>query len=386
LITSMDDYLIHQTSEPIAQPEPTDRNFYDRYWMNGYDSEGGFLFECGMGVYPNRKVLDAHWSVSIDGVQHCFHGSRRAPGDRTQTRLGPLEIEVVEPMRALRVRLGPNETGIECDLTFTARTFPHLEPKNVMYDEGRCIMNTSRFTQLGRWEGFFSVAGERVDVRPETTFGTRDKSWGVRPVGEPEAGAPGLLTNEPGVYWVWAPTFWPDGFCTQFGTFEDRDGHATQVSGNRVPLYETKEAIPAEADSGIIDMASARHKIHWHKGTRLAERAEFELTQPDGEVLAFTLEPMIRFHLLALGYQHPEWGHAVWKGEEVIAGESWKLDEIDLLDYKHIHNHQVCRATMVDSNGGDRTGANLTGIATLETIAFGRHDPSGFESILDGAP
>ena len=38
MITSMDDYLIHQTPEPIAQPEPTDRNFYDRYWMNGYDT------------------------------------------------------------------------------------------------------------------------------------------------------------------------------------------------------------------------------------------------------------------------------------------------------------------------------------------------------------
>ena len=86
--------------------------------------------------------------------------------------------------------LGPNETGIECDLIFSARTFPHLEPKNVMYDELRCIMNTSRFTQLGCWAGHFSVNGERTEVRPEVTYGTRDKSWGVRPVGEPEAGAP----------------------------------------------------------------------------------------------------------------------------------------------------------------------------------------------------
>ena len=60
----------------------------------------------------------------------------------------------------------------------------------------------------------------------------------------------------------------------------------------------------------------------------------------------------------------------------MIGGESWKLDEIDLLDYKHIHNHQVCRAT-----SGDRTG-----IATLETIVFGRHEPSGFQGMLDGAP
>jgi hypothetical protein len=372
----MDDYLIHQTSDPIAQPDPTDRNFYDRYWMNGFDAGGGFLFECGMGVYPNRKILDAHWSVSMDGVQHCFHGSRRAPLDRTESNLGPLRIEVQEPMRSLRIRLEENETGIECDLTFSARSFPHLEPRNTMHDELRCIMDTSRFTQLGRWEGYFSVHGERTEVRADSTYGTRDKSWGVRPVGEPEVGAPGRLTSEPGVYWVWAPIFWDDGFSTQFGTFEDREGRSTQVSAHRVPLYESTQQLPLAEDPGILEMASARHEIRWAKGTRVAERAEFQLTQADGEVLAFSLEPMIRFHLLALGYQHPEWGHAVWKGEEAIGGESWRLDEIDLLDYKHIHNHQVCRATM-----GDRSG-----VGTLETICFGRHDPSGFASVLDGAP
>ena len=51
------------------------------------------------------------------------------------------------------------------------------------------------------------------------------------------------------------------------------------------------------------------------------------------------------------------------------------LRAIDPLDYKHIHNHQICRAYMGDA----------VGIATLETVCFGRHDPSGFESILDGA-
>ena len=34
---------------------------------------------------------------------------------------------------------------------------------------------------------------------------------------------------------------------------------------------------------------------------------------------------------------------------------------------------------------GTRMG-DLTGVGTLETVVFGRHDPSGFKSILDGAP
>ena len=376
MITSMDDFLIHQTSEPIAHPDPSDKNFYDRYWMNGYDESGAFVFECGFGVYPNRKVMDGHWSVSIGDVQHCFHASRRAPYDRTESRIGPLSIEVLEPMRRLRVRLADNETGLACDLVFTARSVPHQEPKNVMFDELRCIMNTSRFTQMGRWEGWFSVGGERTELRPESTLGTRDKSWGVRPVGEPEVGAPGKLTSEPGVYWVWSPIAWEDGTTTQFGSFEDHDGRPTQLSAHLLPLYDDVDAIPSPEDESVTEMAEARHRIQWRKGTRLAERAEFTLTRADGETMTFGLEPLIRFHMLAVGYQHPEWGHGVWKGEEVVGGESWRLDEIDLLDYKHIHNHQICRAT----------GREVSGIGTLETIAFGRHTPSGFVSILDGAP
>ena len=79
--------------------------------------------------------------------------------------------------------------------------------------------------------------------------------------------------------------------------------------------------------------------------------------------------------MTGLGYQNPEWGHAIWKGKEVIGSESWKLDELDPLDYKNIHIHQVCRVQM-----GDRTG-----IGTFESVIFGRHSPSGFNGFLDGA-
>ncbi|MDG2050163.1 MAG: hypothetical protein P8M78_08375 [Myxococcota bacterium] len=377
MITSMDDYLIHQTTEPIAHPDPTDRNFYDRYWMNGYDVSGDFLFECGLGVYPNRRVMDGHWSVSVGGVQHCFHASRRAPYDRTESSIGPLTLEVVEPMRSLRVHLAENETGLSCDLLFTARSVPHQEPKNILFDELRCVMNTSRFTQMGRWSGWFSVGGDRVDLQPDRSLGTRDKSWGVRPIGEPVNGAPPRSNQEPGVYWVWSPIAWDDGTTTQFGTFEDHDGRPTQLSAHRLPLYDDPAEIPRSEDEAVIEMAEARHEIEWEKGTRRPSSAAFELLTKEGQVDRFRFEPVARFQMLALGYQHPEWAHGVWKGEEEIAGESWRLDEVSPLDYKNIHVHHVGRA--VSESG-------LSGFGTLETLCFGRHAPSGFDSILDGAP
>jgi hypothetical protein len=375
MITDFDDFLIHQTSDPVAQPASSDRNFYDRYWFNGFDGDGEFVFEVGFGVYPNRRVVDAHFSAVLDGWQHSLHASRRAPRERSEMRVGPLRIEVVRPMRIVRVQVDSNQTGIECDLTFHARSAPTQEPKNVMYDDGRLIMNTSRFTQLGSWGGHFLAGGARRELSHPQVYGIRDRSWGVRPVGEPEAGAPGKLTTEPGVYWVWAPVFFDD-FCTQFQTFEDHDGNPTQVGGAIVPLFPSLDEIPPGEAAGQREMSLARHRIKWRTGTRLAESAEIELVTREGKTHSITLEPMIRFQLLGIGYQHPEWGHAFWKGEEVIGGESWNLDELDLLDYKHIHTHQVCRARM-----GDRIG-----IGTLETIVFGRHDPSGFKSVLDGAP
>jgi hypothetical protein len=373
MITSFDDYCIHQTHEPVAQPSQSDRNFYDRYWFNGFDRDGGFLFEVGFGLYPNRRVMDGHFSVVIDGVQHSFHGSRRAPRERAETRVGPLSIEILEPLRRVRVRLAPNETGIECDLVFAARSIAAEEPRSQLFDDGRLILHTSRFTQFGCWSGHFSVNGARPAGRPGRTGGARDKSWGVRPVGEPEGGAPGLTNGEPGVYWVWAPIDFGD-VCTQFNTFQGRDGETRQLGACLMPAYADPGAIPTE-EKALVEMKTARHRIRWRPGTRRAAGAEIELEEPGGRVHTVTLEPVLDFLMKGVGYQHPDWGHGHWKGELKIGGESWRLDEQSPLDFTNIHAHQLVRARM-----GERTG-----VGTLETIVFGRHAPSGFKGILDGA-
>lgn len=374
MITRFDDFCIHQTVEPICQPATSDRNFYDRYWMNGFDIGGHFMFEMGLALYPNRRVMDAHFGILVDGVQHLFHASRRAPRDRSELAVGPLRLEILQPLRTLRVTLAPNETGIECDLYFTARTVPEEEPQSVLHDDGRLIMHTSRFTQMGRWHGHVTVNGRRITVDGSSTLGARDKSWGIRPVGEPEGGAPPSQAREPRVYWVWSPLDFGD-FCTQFNTFEDADGKPTQLAACRMPAYDDPDLIPEDGANAIRAMATAQHRIDWTPGTRRARRAELELVDVSGEILRIDLTPMLTFYVSGVGYQHPEWGHGMWKGEEVIAAESWRVDELNPLDFRHVHVHQLVRATM-----GDRVG-----YGTLETLSFGRHAPSGFKSFLDGA-
>jgi len=43
MLSKADDFPIHQTPEPIAY-SGTDRNFYDRYFFNGYNPDGSGFF------------------------------------------------------------------------------------------------------------------------------------------------------------------------------------------------------------------------------------------------------------------------------------------------------------------------------------------------------
>ncbi|GAC1305726.1 MAG: hypothetical protein NVSMB16_01350 [Acidimicrobiales bacterium] len=82
MLNPLDDLPVHQTSEPVAHPVSGDRNHYDRYFFNGYAPDATLYLAAALGVYPNRQVMDAAFSVIADGVQTSIHASRRAPADR----------------------------------------------------------------------------------------------------------------------------------------------------------------------------------------------------------------------------------------------------------------------------------------------------------------
>src|SRR5207244_5744282 len=122
MLTKFDDYAIHQTPEPIAHPASSDRNVYDRYWFNGYADDGEYYFSIGMGLYPNRGIIDCGFSVD------------------------------------------PNETGIECNLTFTARTACVEEGRQTLRQGVRPMLDSTRFAQFGRWRGTVRYNGKTVAV------------------------------------------------------------------------------------------------------------------------------------------------------------------------------------------------------------------------------
>jgi len=373
VLSRYDDFPIHQTPEPLAHPAASDRNVYDRYWFNGYGADGEFYFGIGLGLYPNRRIMDCGFSIVRGGEQHAFHASRRAPSDPSETRVGPFRIEVVEPMRALRVVLEPNETGIECDLSFLARSACVEEGRQTTHRDGRVLMDATRFAQFGRWQGEIGYDGQRLAIEPAHVFGTKDRSWGVRPVGEPESGgAPSQ--SRPQIFFLWAPLHWDD-HCTHMGLFEDGDGRRWHSDGMIVPAYERPDQIPGVVDPAVRVVDAVEHEIEYVPGTRRAGAARIALATRDGERIQIELEPLLCFQMKGIGYMHPQWSHGLWKGELALAGESWKCADLDPIALENQHIQQVVRARR-----GERTG-----IGVLEQLCIGRHARYGFEGLLDGA-
>ncbi|MDI2128579.1 hypothetical protein [Yinghuangia seranimata] len=386
MLTPADDFPIHQTPEPVANPATSDRNAYDRYWFNGYDRDGAFYFAFAHGLYPNRFVADAHFTVTVDGVQHSLHASRRASLDRFDLGVGPLRVEVVEPLKVLRLIGEANDTGIAFDLTFTARAAVIEEPRVTTRNGHHVIMDATRLTQLGAWSGTITVPGGRViEVDAATTPGTRDRSWGIRPVGERDAGAPKPFNP---LMWLWAPLHWDDE-VTLWGSFERADGDMYQKDGHRVaaqPLGTAPDAsavaVPtdgAEA-TGYQELHPVRHELTFKPGTRLVSGGTMHLVDGEGKEFAYRIEPTgTRGYLAGLGYLHSTWGHGVWQGELKVEAESWVIDEVDPLAFDRQHCQQVIRVTEIGGEG-------RTGVGVLEQIIFGPHQRYGFKEILDGHP
>jgi hypothetical protein len=373
MLSRLDDYPVHQTAEPIAHHSSGDRNAYDRYWFNGYAPDGEFYFGIGAALYPNLGIMDCGFSIVRDGMQHSFHASRRAPREPSIVQVGPFRIDVQEPMRRLRVIVDDNETGIACDLQWTPRTANVQEGRQTNRRGHRVMMDATRFDQFGRWQGEIRYDGKRLAIDPTRVVGTKDRSWGVRPVGLPDPG-PAPAYELPQVFFLWAPIHWKDR-CSLVGVFEDGDGRMWHWDGAILPAYDRLDDVPALEDPGTRHLIAVEHRLDYLPGTRRARAAEVTLVQKGDVRQRVALEPLLCFRMKGIGYTHPEWGHGVWKGELAIGGEVWRTDDLDPMALDNQHIQQVVRARSGDEEG----------VGVLEQICFGPHARYGFTEFLDPA-
>lgn len=177
-----------------------------------------------------------------------------------------------------------------------------------------------------------------------------------------------------GIAFMWAPLFWED-HVTHAIFFDGQKGEPLVREGIVAPLYASESSIPGLEGSRDERMATARHRIAYHRGSRLASKVEIDLVDHGDATRTLTLEPILKFQMKGLGYGHPEWGQGMWKGELAIGGESFDTRQLDLLARENLHTQQVVRAT-----DGSRQG-----VGVFEQIVVGPYAPAGFTQFFDGA-
>jgi hypothetical protein len=361
VLTRGDDYPIHQTPEPVAY-SGTDRNFYDRYFFNGYAPDGSGFFAVALGIYPHLDVIDAHFNVIRGGVQHCIHASRELNMERMDLQVGPIRVEVVEPLQRLRVVVDDFE-GISAEIDFAGRAFPIEEPRFIHRIGPRAFMDYTRLTQNGRYSGWIEVDGDRRPLA-EGTMGTRDRSWGVRPIGarDPQP-TPGHTF--PGFFWQWTPVNFPQGSLF-FHVNNDEHGDA----------WNTRAAWAEEgADAPELAEGHGSMRTRLDQGTRWPSGGTLSLALR-GAPEQVSFEPLGRFQMRGLGYTHPVWGHGHYHGPLKVEREDIELADLDPLLPENLHVQMPVRVTGSDGSEG---------IGVFEQLIMGPFSPLGLNEFLDGA-
>ena len=302
-------------------------------------------------------------------------------GDRPTVVWPRSTVASAEPLRTLNLKVDTPEHGVRADVTFHARTVAVEEPRFHNVAGTRVVMDYTRLAQWGTWDGWIELDGERVDLHRDSTWGSRDRSWGIRGVGERAPGAPAQMA--PQFYWLWAPVNFDD-VCTHFDVNEHGDGQQWHRSGCVIPVLGDAATDPVLDTGGLAvsaePMSSVQCTIDWEPGTRRATHARIEMSPWNASPLTVDLEPIVTFQMMGIGYFHPEWAHGVFKGDLAVGGERWKTAELDPLAIQNVHIQALCRARLT-GRGEERVGMGI-----LEQLVLGVHEPSGLTGLLDGAP
>lgn len=362
----LDEYPIHQSPLSMARVATSDRNFYDRYYFNAHDKSGELFLVTGFGVYPNLGVVDAFATVRRGDEQRAVRFS-----DAMDTRygcdsVGNYRVEVIRPLES--VRLVCDHPDLFLDLTWQGSFPAILEEQHLLMTGPRPTLDATRFAQVGTWSGTMTVDGTHFRLDSSRWVGTRDRSWGIRPSGDPDPA--GRIADEPpstGFWWTYVPLRFED-YAMVLIAQEDADGHRTLNHATRV-----------YPDGRVEQLGWPRFQIAYDSGTRRARSVRVHMADPRGNPLVVDIEPKT-FVTLQVGGGYgsdDEWSHGRWMGRDWSLSSRYDVTDPALkqriahgvLDY-------VARATC---DGAEGWGMFEHGIA-------GRHEPSGFTDPRQMAP
>lgn len=314
MLLGIDEYPYHQTTQTFAATAGSDPSWNDGHYICAANQSGSIALTSNVRLYANNDVLDGFVCLRHDNKQYNVRLSRRLRPDMERLGVGPLSLEIVEPLQTVRLRLGKNEQGIELDLTCHSANTPYMGPIETRRIDGRLLSERATYELTGECEGWVEVAGERVALNRQSSSFFRNHSWGFQPGrGGPRLyGAPTPSRRAPGLrQWVLFHTPDHGGFF-----FEDPSGRA--ASGRGVILK----------DNRIIPVVDVAHDLEFYGGNRRVKQGQFRLTDVEGTIRAYDFENLGWVYCQGGGYFggfDDALGQGVYRGEDHQEGEIWDV-------------------------------------------------------------
>ncbi|WP_329114234.1 hypothetical protein [Streptomyces sp. NBC_01465] len=367
---ALDEYPIHQAPLSMKHVATGDRNAYDRCIFHVFDHEGRALLIVGLGVYPNTGVIDAYATLRRGDQLLAVRASDALTDDRMNLSVGPLRITVDEPLRRLTLHCEPDPddpASLAFDIEWNA-DFPAVwEPHHLQRRGDRLMLEGRRYVQAGNCTGTIRADGEEIRLAAGEWTGTRDRSWGVRPIPGEEGGRAAEEHRPEGFHWLWIPVRFEDRFLMVIAQ-EDADGYRS-----------LNEAVLVRDGAPDAQLGWPRTDIAYRPGTRHPERAVVHLTDPAGKPMELGVE-ILCSSPLAVGAGYPpaaDWQHGTWQGRGWTDRRTYDLSDPSA--------HPMAAFGVTD-HAARFTLDGQTGHGIFEHGTFGRHDPSGFTGYDSVAP
>jgi len=298
--------------------------------------------------------------VIRDGVEHSVHASRILHMERFDLVVGPIRIEVIEPLKRLKVTLAPTD-GMAAEFIFDGRAFPIEEPRFIRRNGPRTFMDYTRLTQNGRYTGWIEIDGKREPVAPGAV-GTRDRSWGVRPIGAPDP-QPTPSSGPPGFFWQWTPL-----------NFENQSVFFHYTADSTGVPWNTRAVICPDGagPEAMVETDHARMDVTFVSGTRHAASAVLNIPLEGQAPISIAFEPILKFQMRGIGYGHPKWGHGRLHGELEVEREAMVLADLDPNAMDNLHIQAVSKVTLTQEGQ-----AMQQGLGVFEQLVLGPYRPYG---------
>jgi len=313
-----DEYPFHQITETFAGVAGSDPSWNDGHYVCAADQAGTVAFTSNVRLYANNDVLDGFVCLRHDGRQYNIRVSRRLRPDMDRLGVGPLRIEIVEPLETVRLVLDDNDHGIRLDVTCHTDNVPYMGPIEVRRHEGRLLSERATYEITGACEGWVEVAGKRIELQRETASFFRNHSWGYQPPrGGPRLyGAPTPAKRVAGLrQWV---LFHVPGSAVGHGGFFFTDPSGRKAAGRGAILH----------DDRIVPVVGIEHDLEFYDGDRRVRRGSFQLTDVEGVVRDYEFTDLGWVYCQGGGYFggfDDGLGQGVYRGDDYVEGEVWDV-------------------------------------------------------------